>query len=137
MKYLVIVIRTLLGVMFLFGGLSYFVNIVDMSETASKWQEPTKKFMEVMTQSNYFSVVKILEIIGGAFLLTGFFVPLGLTIIGPILVNILLFDFCLEKKADPPVLVGLVLFLGVFYAYRDSFRSVFAAYPDHCCSKKA
>jgi putative oxidoreductase len=58
-------------------------------------------------------------------LLIGYFVPLGLTLLGPVLVNILLFHTLLEHGGLVPVpLVVTALYLVVFAGYRNAFAAV-------------
>jgi len=123
MKYAVIIARIILGGGFLVFGLNHFLNFFpppqqDLPENAAK-------FGSALVASKYMDVIKVLEAVGGAFVLTGLFLPLGLVILMPILVNIALYDFLLVEK---PGLGQLFLVLGIFLiiAYRAYFYSLFA-----------
>ena len=53
------------------------------------------QFVTALLQSHYVVVVSALQIAGGALLLVNRYVPLGLTILGPIIVNIFLYHLLL------------------------------------------
>jgi len=123
MKYAVIIARIILGGGFLVFGLNHFLNF--FSQPQPDLPENAAKFGSALVASKYMDVIKVLEAVGGAFVLTGLFLPLGLVILMPILVNIALFDFLLVEK---PGLGQLFLVLGIFLiiAYRAYFYSLFA-----------
>ena len=62
--------------------------------------------------------------IGGALTLSGRYTPLGLLILGPIVVNIALFNVFLEKALNPVALAAAVFSLFLLYAYRKSFLPI-------------
>ena len=134
MKYVVIVLRSLLGLLFLFGGLSYFMHWMEPPPVTADY---VKLFMGALIPSGYMDAVKVLEIAGGAILISGFFTPLGLTILGPILVNILFHDLFLAKAANPIVFVAIAIEVILIAYYWPNFRGVFAAVPTHECRKDA
>ena len=80
-----------------------------------------------MIPSGYFGFVKVLEVVSGLLILSGRFLPLGLLLLGPILVNILAYDVFLDHSALPVGIVfgGLLLFLS--WANRAVFQPFFAA----------
>jgi uncharacterized membrane protein YphA (DoxX/SURF4 family) len=56
-------------------------------------------------ESHYMHVIGFLQVAGGLLLLIGRFVPLGLTLLGPVIVNILLFHVFLEPTGLPMAIV--------------------------------
>lgn len=123
MKWVVIVVRTLVGVGFAFSGLVGFVPLVPM-EPPPGMDPSALKFGELLSSSGYMYAVKALELTGGLLLASGRLAPLGITLLMPVAVNILLFEAFLAKQPGPGVvLVALLIFL--IWAYRSSFRSVF------------
>src|SRR5262249_42975537 len=69
-------------------------------------------------------VVKVLEVVGGALVLSGRMTPLGLVLLTPVAVNILLFELLLAKQPGPGVVfVAVCVFL--IWAYRSHFAPVF------------
>jgi hypothetical protein len=62
-------------------------------------------------------------------LLSGYFVPLALTLLAAELYNILAFHLTLAPASIAPALVACVLWVLVFLQYRNSFADVLAAKP--------
>ena len=80
--------------------------------------------------SHYYVVIFAAQVIGGALLLSGFYVPLGLTILGPLLVNILTFHATMAPAGLPFALVYTILWFIVFVGYRGAFSGILAQkYP--------
>jgi hypothetical protein len=86
------------------------------------------QFMGAIFMSRFFVVVFGLLALGGLLLIVGRFVPLGLAILAPILVNILTFHITLLGGAGLAVpLVCTLLWIVVFAGHRESFRGVLSA----------
>src|SRR5262249_53056846 len=100
MKIMIIIARSLLGLGFVVFGLNAFLHFIPMQQP----QGLAGDFMKALFASHYYYVVAILQIVGGALCLLGA-VPLGLTLLGPIIVNILLFHIFLEPSGLPIALV--------------------------------
>jgi hypothetical protein len=84
------------------------------------------QFIVALIMSHYFWVVAALQIIGGALLLVNRFVPLALVLLGPVVVNILLYHVFLNPSGALFAVLVTVLWLVVFYAKRQYFSGVFA-----------
>ena len=69
------------------------------------------------------------QVLGGLLLLSGFFVPLALTLLAAVLYNILAFHLTLSPASIAPALVACVLWVLVFLQYRESFNGIFSAKP--------
>ena len=123
MKILTIIVRSLLGLLFVVFGLNAFLQFIPMPPPEGLAGD----FMKALFVSHYFYVVAVLQITGGAILLLGRFVPLGLTLLGPVIVNILLFHIFLEPSGLPLAVVVSVLALFLLWAYRQSFGGLFKA----------
>jgi hypothetical protein len=67
----------------------------------------------------------LLYVIAGVLLLVGRYVPVALVILGPIIVNILVFHLTLLPSGIGPGLVCAVLELFLIYAYWPAFRGIF------------
>ena len=76
------------------------------------------------------AVVFLVQVVGGVLLLAGRFVPLALTILGPVLVNILTFHITMNPGGIVPGAVATVLWLILFVRYRASFTGIFQAHPE-------
>lgn len=64
-----------------------------------------------------FGLNTFLQLLGG-------FVPLGLTLLGPVLVNILLYHIAFDPAGIGMGLVFTALWFIVFWQYKGSFRTV-------------
>jgi len=82
-------------------------------------------FMKALFVSHYFYVVAVLQITGGAILLLGRFVPLGLTLLGPVIVNILLFHIFLQPSGLPLAVVVGAFALFLLWTNRQVFKGLF------------
>ncbi len=117
MKILTIIARSLLGLIFVVFGLNAFLHFIPMPPP----QGLAGDFMKALFASHYFYVVALLQIAGGALCLLGRFVPLGLTLLGPVIVNILLFHIFLEPSGLPLAVVVSTLELFLVWANRQAF----------------
>src|SRR5437660_12340915 len=88
MKIAAIIARVLLGLMFVVFGANIFLHFIPMPPLPPT---PAGDFSKALMESHYILVVGALQVIGGALLMLGRFVPLGLTLLGPVIVNIVLF----------------------------------------------
>jgi uncharacterized membrane protein YphA (DoxX/SURF4 family) len=120
MKILIIIVRTLLGLMFVVFGLNAFLQFIP----APPPKGLAGDFTKALFVSHYFYVVAILQIVGGALLLLGRWVPLGLTLLGPVIVNILLFHIFLEPSGLLIAMVVSALALFLVWAYRQAFAGL-------------
>lgn len=123
MKIVAMIARYLLGLSFVVFGLNAFLQFMPSPELPEKGG----LFLGLMFESGYFQFVAIIKILGGLLLLLGRFVPLGLTLLGPILVNILLFHITFDPPGIGMGLFVTVLWLVVFWQYKDSFRTLLSA----------
>ncbi|AKT36981.1 DoxX family membrane protein [Chondromyces crocatus] len=128
MKIATIIARVLLGLMFLVFGLNFFFNFLPMPPPPEV-ETPATQFGAALYGSGYMHAVKVFEILGGIALLSGFFVPLGLVFLGPIIVNIAFFHIFLDKSGFEMTFAIVALELFLLYAYRTSFAPLFQAKP--------
>jgi putative oxidoreductase len=123
MFWAVLAARLLVGLPFVVFGLNHFVPFLTMP--IPELPEAAMKFGGVLNESGYIHVVKVLEVLGGALVLSGRLTPLGLVLVTPVAVNIALFDLLLVGQPGlGVVLTGLCFFL--VWAYRSHFAGVFS-----------
>jgi len=120
MKIATIIARVLLGLVFFVFGLNAFLHFIPMPVP----QGQAGAFMGALFASHYLYAIKIFEIAGGLLLLIGRFVPLGLTLLGPVIVNILFYDIFLDQSGLGMGLVIAVLALFLLYRYRSAFAGL-------------
>lgn len=123
MKIVVLIARLLLGLVFVVFGLNGFLNFLDMGPMPTGL---AGQFIGALVLSHYFWVVAALQIAGGVLLLVNQFVPLALVLLGPVIVNILLYHIFLNPSGMLVAVVVTILWLIVFYAKRQYFSGIFA-----------
>jgi putative oxidoreductase len=122
MKILVLIARILLGLLFLVFGLNGFLNFIPTGPMPSGL---AGQFVTVLLQSHYVLVISAIEVVGGALLLVNRYVPLGLTILGPIIVNIFLYHLLLFHMGVGIAIVVAILWGIIAYYHRESFAGLF------------
>ena len=124
MKIAIIIVRTLVGLLFLFASITYFLNLIPPAEMSGK----PKVFMEGLAASGYIMpVVKALELLCGLAFVSGRFTALAVVVVFPIAVNILLVHAFLLPEGLP---IAILLFLGILFlafAQRERYAPLLAA----------
>ena len=121
MKIATLIARILLGLLFLVFGLNGFLHFIPMPPPSGL----AGQYMGVLFISHYLTFVFAVQVLGGALLLANRFVPLALILLGPILVNILLFHSLMAPEGLPMALFATVLWAILFYGARRAFDGVF------------
>jgi putative oxidoreductase len=126
MKIASIFARYLLGLMFTVFGLNGFLHFIHQPPP----ENPLAiQFFVAVSASHFAAFFFAVQVLGGLLLLSGFFVPLALTLLAAVLYNILAFHLTLAPASITPALVASVLWVLVFLQYRESFNSIFSAKP--------
>ena len=118
---IIIVLRILLGLIFLIYGLDGFWHFLPPHQMS----EQTNAFIEALIDSGFiWSLMKGTQVAAGVLLLTNLYVPLALVLLAPIITVI----FCIQLFIDPaglPVGTAIgVLELALAWFYRGYFKSV-------------
>jgi len=121
MKIAIIIARSLLGLIFFVFGLNAFLNFIPMPPPPAGL---AADFMTALSASHYLYAVKCFEISGGLILLSGRFTPLGLTFVGPVIVNILFYDIFLDHSGWLLGIVVAALALFLLWERRHSFAGL-------------
>jgi uncharacterized membrane protein YphA (DoxX/SURF4 family) len=122
MKIATIIARVLLGLIFLVFGSNAFLHFIPMPPPP---QGLAGEYLHAFVASGHIYVIGGLQVIGGLLLLIGRFVPLGLTILGAIIVNIWLFHLLIAPQGFGPAILVTVLELFLVWRYRDAFAGIF------------
>jgi len=121
MKITALIARLLLGLVFFVFGLNAFLHFIPaVLPTGLAGQ-----FFTVLFQSHWVLFIGGVQTIGGALLLVNRYVPLALALLGPIIVNILLYHFLLDFAGAPVAVIVAVLWLFLFFYYQKYFSSLF------------
>ncbi len=126
MKIVSLIARYLLGLIFVVFGLNGFLNFIHQPPPANPL---AIQFFVAVSASHFATFFFAAQLIGGLLLLSGFFVPLALTVLAAELYNILAFHLTLAPASIAPALVACVLWGLVFLQHRNSFNGVLAAKP--------
>jgi putative oxidoreductase len=126
MKIVSIIARYLLGLIFTVFGLNGFFNFIHQPPPPNPL---AIQFFVAVSASHFAVFFFTLQLVGGLLLLSGFFVPLALTVLAAELYNILAFHLTLAPATIAPALLAAVLWVLVFLQYRASFHEVLAAKP--------
>ncbi len=125
MKIVSIIARYLLGLLFVVFGLNGFLHFIHQPPPANPL---ALQFFVAVGASHFAAFFFAVQLLGGLLLLSGYFVPLALTLLAAELYNILAFHLTLAPGIAP-VLVACVLWVLVFLQYRESFRGLLGAKP--------
>jgi putative oxidoreductase len=126
MKIATIIARNLLGLIFVVLGLNIFLHFIPMPPLP---EGPARDFMTALFLSRYLYVVGALQVAGGLVLLSGRWVPLSLTLLGPVIVNILSFHALMAPAGLPMAIVVSVLAIFLVWNYRKSFAGILVEVP--------
>ena len=120
MRIAMMIVRTLLGLLFLFASVTFLFNLITPPEIPAG---PLRSFNEGLAASGYFMyVLKVTELICGLMLVTGYFVPLALVVLAPIVVNIFLVHAFLAPEGLPIAIFVVAAEIFLAYYYRDAFK---------------
>lgn len=121
MKIAALISRIILGVIFVFFGLNGFLHFLP----APLPQGLAGQFLGALMQSHYVWAVAGLQIIGGVLFLANRYVPLGLVLLGPLIVNIDLFHILLLPAAAEVAVVVTIGWIIIFIQQRQYFSGIF------------
>jgi putative oxidoreductase len=125
MKIAMIVVRTLMGLLFIFASVVYFLGLI---EPPPDIPDAAKRFNEGLTAAPYMlTTVKVIELVCGILLLVGRFVPLAAILLAPIIVNIFLFHLFLDRNGLPVAIFVVAANVFIAYYYRRSYAGLFTA----------
>jgi len=123
MKYIFVIARVLLGLVFTVFGLNAFLHFFPSPPVPGL----AGQFMGALFGSHYYVIAFGTELIGGMLLLSNLYVPLALTLLGPVIVNILSFHMFLDAENVAPAIVVTTLWFVVFSQVRSAFTGLFVA----------
>jgi len=126
MGYVILGARVLLGLIFVvFGlnGLLHFYNPPPPTGDALTW-------FGIMAAHHWMNFVAVEQLVGGLLLLVGRFVPLGLTLLAPVIVNILLYHALLWPHGYGAAVLVLILELFLLAVYWRSFAPLLHPNPE-------
>ena len=121
MKIATIIVRILLGIIFVFFGSNAFLRFLPMPPLP---EGTAGLYLKAFFESGYVYAIGGMQLISGLLLLIGKFVPLGLTILGAIIFNIWCFHLLMAPEGFPPALVVTLLWAFLIWSYRGRFAEI-------------
>jgi putative oxidoreductase len=119
MKIALIIVRSLMGLLFLFSSITFLFKLITPPEPTGAM----KIFSEGLVASVYLlPTVKIIELTCGIAFLSGRFVPLAAVLISPIIVNIFFIHAFLAPEGLPVAIFLVLANSFVAYNYRESYK---------------
>lgn len=118
-----LIARYLLGLIFLVFGANGFLHFIPMPPPSGV----AGQFMGALFVSHVLVVVFLLQLIPAILLLVGRYVPLALVLLGPVIVNIVLFHAFMGPSGLPLATVVVILWLLTAWSVRSAFEGIFQA----------
>jgi putative oxidoreductase len=124
MKIAIIIIRTLIGLLFLFSSIGFFLKLMPEPATTGDF----KAFQVGLVASTYLiPLAKTVELLCGLSFITGRYVTLANLLILPVTINILFINFFLAPEGIP---IALFVFFGnlfLIYSHWENYKGLFVA----------
>ena len=124
MKTAVLIVRVLIGVIFLVTSIGFFLDLFPEPVTNGDF----KAFQAGLIASSYIiPIAKTLELLCGIAFITGRYVTLANVVILPVTINILFINFYMTPEGLP---IALFIFLGnlfLIYSHWENYKSLFVA----------
>ena len=118
MKIAVIIVRLLVGLMFLFASVVVLFKLMPQPEATGN----AKVFMDGMAATGYLmTLVKVTELMCAIAFISGFFVPLSTVIIFPVTLNILMFHLFMSPEGLAVAIMLMIGNLFLAYYYRERY----------------
>jgi uncharacterized membrane protein YphA (DoxX/SURF4 family) len=124
MKIAAIIIRTMLGLLFLYTSLSYFFHLTPEPASTGEF----KAFQIGLVASMYlYPLAKAIELLCGLSLITGKYMTLANIMIFPVTLNILLINYFLTPENLP---IAIFVFVGnifLIFTHWENYKGLFKA----------
>ncbi len=125
LRFVPVVARVLLGLLFTVTGLNGFLDF--LPQPTEPIPEGALAFAGALQSSGYmFPMIMGTQLLCGVLLLTGLFVPLALVLLAPVVVNIIAFHLFLAPSGTGMAISVLVVEVYLVWAYRRAFGSMLA-----------
>jgi uncharacterized membrane protein YphA (DoxX/SURF4 family) len=122
MRIATLIARILLGLVFFVFGLNGFLHFIPNPPMSGP---PADFFTELAATHYMIALIFTSQVVGGALLLAGIFVPFALALLAPVIVNIFLFHLYMARDGLGIAMVVVLLELWLTWANRDKFAPLF------------
>lgn len=117
------VARILLGLLFLIFGLNGFLQFIKLPPPTGA----AAQFMGALFSSRELAIIMGLQVVCGVLLLVNQYVALALNLLGPVIVNIVLFHTFMAPSGLPLAAVATILWVGTAWNVRDALSGILRA----------
>ena len=124
MKIVALIARLLLGLVFVVFGANGFLHFIPMPPMPPS---VGTTFVGILISTHYALIVSGIQLVGGALLLVNKFVPLALTLLGPVIVNIFLYHALMAPSGLGLAMVIVVLWFIEFWWHKKAFAGILSA----------
>jgi putative oxidoreductase len=124
MKIAALIARYLLGFIFIVFALNGFLPFLPAPPMPAG---PATQFITALAESHYMEFIFAVQLAGGILLLVNRYVPLALTILAPVIVNIFFFHALMAPAGLPLALIVLVLWCVVAAHFWSAFAGILQA----------
>jgi putative oxidoreductase len=126
LKIVSLIARILLGALFVFAGSNHLFNFFGKQPLPPG---PAGQFIGAMVETGYLNFIGVMEVIGGLLLLVNQFVPIGLTILGPLVVNIFVINALIAPRALPVAILAALFWVVGAWPFRFLFFPILGRKP--------
>jgi putative oxidoreductase len=124
--------RYLLGVIFVVFGLNGFLNFIPTPPLSGV----VGQFVGALFVSHYLIAIMSIQLVGGILLFINRFVPLGLTLLGPVIVNILFVHVFMDPTGLPRAALVIILWFLAAYNVRSVFAGILQSKADGLSARR-
>ncbi|WP_300565936.1 DoxX family membrane protein [Flavobacterium sp.] len=122
MKIATIIVRVLMGLLFIYASANFFLKLAPEPETTGAF----KAFQSGIVASAYIMpLAKVLELLCGLCFVSGKFVTLANIVILPVTINIFMIHLFLSPENLPMAIALILGNIFLIYRYWDNYKSVF------------
>lgn len=137
MKHVANIAGIVLGALFVMAGVTFFVKAPPPMPADGS---AASHFMAALLPTGYMAFVKVFEIAGGLCVAIPRLRPLGLLLLGPVIVNIIAFHVFISRGAgllDPMLLVMTAIFLFLLWRHRGLLAALVTRPPPLAGAREA
>jgi hypothetical protein len=122
MKLTSTIARYLLGLIFLVFGLNLYLHFIPMGPMPTG---TAAQFFGALFVTHYIQVVAVFQVVPGILLLINRYVPLGLVLLAPVIVNIDLTHLLMAPSGLPMAALVTILWFLAAWRVRSAFYPLF------------
>jgi putative oxidoreductase len=126
LKIVSLISRILLGALFVFGGSNHLFNFFGKQPLPPGH---AGQFIGAIIEIGYLNFIGVMEVIGGLLLIVDQFVPFGLTLLGPLVVNIFVLNVLIAPKALPVAILMVIFWVVGAWPFRTLFFPILQRKP--------